>query len=452
MTERRVIRTYRPRVVIPIEQMFENQGEYGLYCLSIDGAQALSRLLPYLEREVTYQYDVIDGATYIGPNGQEMQDILDIVSDLEDSLMAQCDLSAIVSGMTSMTNAITALQCICQTMASQNIGNVWGDDLQDYLDGGQLLPGLTLPDETISPQDDEDACAIAQLYWQWMYETMTEYFLPAWRTTFDDIIPLVFAGVIAWVSGGAAALPAYGLAELLQELIEIGYDSAEADLINWYLSIKEDWVCLVYGMLRDGSTDKTIADAVKATLIDVAEDISFGDKTITSFFGGQWSLKNAREAWDDQTTWATQNVTSGFCDDCVYVPQGCYTFAPCDLDDWYDGSGTCQGSYRRHQGGTSYWTKETFDLAGMTEPWMVVTWLPTGDSDDTARARFGARRVSDGVGYIEFTTADRTQDVPVVEYFALSSQLYGEVIQFGVQQSGWYATPMLVCVYDGDPR
>lgn len=433
MSERREIKVYRPRITIPLENMFDSAGQYALYCLPVDMAEALAWLLPYLEREVTYVYEPLDDKYYLGPLGVEMASILDMVAETEELIMSPCDFSTIVDAIGSLTASVTALQCVCDTLASQAIPEAWGGDLQSEIEAGRLYPGYELPTLDIPSQGAVDACGIAQLYWAWMFETMTEYFLPAWRTTFDDIIPVVFAAIAGFTTGGAAAIPAWGFAELLQELIEIGYDSAEADLLNWMYGVKEDWVCLAYDMLKEGSTDKAIAAAVKSNIIDVADDISFGDRTIVAFFGGPWSLRNGRQAWIDQTAWAVQNTEAGYCDACEPLAEGCVSLEPCTLAHWA-GNVECHNGLATVMGGTA-WNTE-YPLPWPTAPgYLHIVWTPyTAGAPSTATVRVYARRVSDGYLAVNQVTPAKPTGVRTTDTFSLGASAPGVMWQIALKQ------------------
>ena len=348
---------------MPIEDVLDIDATDDLYCLSSNGVAAIRRVLGYLTRQITYLYEAVDDAYYLGATDLEFQDILDEVSRLEGQLMSPCDFSEIVTAIDANTAAIAALQCICTQMDAGRVGDVFGPDVSGLIDGGLARPIMDVPSETIPAQGDDDACAIAQLYWSWTFEVITEQILPAWDSAFDDLIPIL-AGIIGEIIGPAPGdgIPIYAVAELLQELIEIGYSSARENLINWLYAVKEEWVCEAYSLIKEGSSSSAIAQAVKDGIIDTALDISFGDKVVLAFFGGPWAVSLAKRAFENETIWAADNVEPGFCADCEPSEFEYNVTIPCVEVDWltgdpptcHNGMPRCYASagFIRHIGGT----------------------------------------------------------------------------------------------------
>ncbi|GAG99787.1 unnamed protein product, partial [marine sediment metagenome] len=270
-------------------------------------------LLEYAERRSTF-VDEYHEAYYLAPDNEDWDALQEMKASLEGKMMD------------------------CEQFTS---------DLQEILDWVRLqstLPGGTFSEaeEAQFPYDDviaddeltpaeEDACAIAQLWYQWGYETITEYVLPATRWGFDYLIPALF-GFIAGAAGGpVGVIGAYALAEFIQELLEIFYRGAETNLENWMDSNKEDIVCVLFGWLKVGGDASVIWQEVEDAIIDPAEDISYGDKLMLSLFMGSWAGTAAQIAFDAETEWATSNVQAGYCDECedVYDFEQRWTFPPC---------------------------------------------------------------------------------------------------------------------------
>lgn len=389
MSERRLITSYKPRLTIPVAEMQKHPDLYAMYCLPVDGANALRRIIAYLNREVTYFSTIVDGRSYFGPTTEELQAILDITAETEDFLMSPCSFDAIVDAMDRNTAAITALQCICDGLQRDASSNTFGDEIDELIDDGDVLPVLTQPDETIPPQQDDAACAIAQLYFQFTYEVITETVLPAAASTFDTLIPIL-AGIIAGIaSGGMAAIAMYGIAELVQELIGLGYVVAEENYRNWLWSIKDDWICLAYNMLLEGANATEIAQAIKEDLIDASETISFGDKLVTSLFGGVLAIRNAKGAYIADTSWAQQNVTEGYCDECPEPPDPQCVTLDCDTEHW-DTFGTpsnlgCDNGQPYCVGGYIRWLSTEIECPGDSFH-LEIHW--TAKTEDT-NATFG---------------------------------------------------------------
>jgi len=332
----RIKRFYRPRVQVPQEFMLNEAGQWGLVCLPLDGISLLKRIIEYGYRRVTYVASVIDEQRFYTPNDENWALITEVVARTEEGLAMTCQFDDIVSAIDANTAAITALQCICenlsgltQLVSSDRISSIWGDTLLDGIDDGRYLPSVTQPTLTIGAQSDSNACAIAQLYYAFTYETMTEIILPSWRAVFDDLLPLL-AGAVGTMTGGpAVGIAVYGVAELLQELIEVGYDIAESNLINWMLSAKDDWVCTAYNSLLLGGTNISVAGDVYNSIISPSGELSFGDKAMLKLFGGPWALQAAYTAHSEASTWAINNVVAGYCDDCNPVVGFEFTGTPC---------------------------------------------------------------------------------------------------------------------------
>jgi hypothetical protein len=317
---------YKPRVLIPVDECLDSAFGDCLVCLTGGQLNLVRNLLLYAERRSTFVSEY-EPNTYLAPTTEEWDDLQEMVADLEGNLMD------------------------CEQFTS---------DLQEILDWvrqqGSLTPGpFTEDEETAFPYDDvvgddeltpaeEDACDVAQLWFEWGYQVITEHVLPATRWGFDYLVPAV-AGFIALAIGGPpAAMGVYALAELIQELLEIFYRGAETNLVNWMTTNKEDIVCVLFSYLVLGGDASDMWAAAYAAVVEPAEDISAGDKMILSLFMGSWAGSNALKAFDAETEWATSNVEAGYCDECdPYGPTGLF-WRP-DSTCWYDNG----------EGWTKYW-------------------------------------------------------------------------------------------------
>jgi hypothetical protein len=449
--ERRVIKYYRPRIQIPVDTMSTDPDRWCIYCLPVDGVQALQRIAPYLKREVTYIGEYITNKQFKGPTASEMQAIIDLVGQLEVALMSECGFEEITEAIERNTDAILALQCICTNLMRNGSSGVMGDNIEELIDGGEVIPSVEIPQVTYPPQAQADACAIAQLYYNWTWEVVTETVLPAMRGTFDHLVP-VLAALVGSATGGIGFIPMYLIAEAIQELIEIGYNAAETNLVNWLFSVKEDWVCLAYNMLLDGSTDREIADAVKVEITDPSEDISFGDKVIVSFVGAAWSVQAAAKAWDNQTTWAIQNVTPGFCEDCEEPPDPQCIILDCDPGHWntfgVPSRLGCDGGKPYCAGGYIRWLPSSLPVPA-EEYTLEIEWTAKGDSGD---AWYGVDLFYTSDGY-QFNVPD-SQPLAVGQSRIEKWHLYnyrpdGDSFEIQFVQANWFGVITRWCIRPG---
>lgn len=289
---------YRTRVLIPIADCLESPYGDCLVCLTAGEVNLVRNLLEYAERRSTF-VDEYHETYYLAPDNDDWDALQEMKAHLEGSMMD------------------------CEQFTS---------DLQEILDWvrlSQTLPGGTFSEDELAafPYNDvvvddeltpaeEDACDIAQLWYEWGYQVITETVLPATRWGFDYLIPAVTAFIATAIAGPAAGAGVWVIAEFIQEIMEIGYRGAETNLVNWMDTNKEDIVCQLYGgLLLTGNASSIWAIAYNA-IIDPAEDISAGDKLMLSLFMGTWAGGNANRAFDAETEWATSNVEEGYCDEC----------------------------------------------------------------------------------------------------------------------------------------
>jgi len=320
---------YRTRVLIPVDECLESEFGDCLVCLTGGQLNLVRNLLLYAERRSTFVSEYHEGY-YLAPTTEEWDALLQMTADLEGNLMD------------------------CEQFTS---------DLQEILDWvrqqGSLTEGpFTEDQEAAFPYDDvigddeltpaeEDACAIAQLWFEWGYQVITEQVLPASRWGFDYLVPAV-AGFIALAIGGPpAAMGVYAVAEFIQELMEIFYRGAETNLVNWMDTNKHDIVCSLFGGLLIGDFASSIWTATFDAQIAPAEDISYGDKLMLHLFMGSWAGSNALLAFDAETEWSTDNVIEGYCDECpaswdVWVE---WTFPPYSQSWTFEpgAKGECEG-------------------------------------------------------------------------------------------------------------
>lgn len=340
-------RYYDPRVLVPVSLLTSTEIPDTLVCLS--GAQVglVRTLLQYATRRITWVSEYQEDH-YLAPTTEEWDTIQAFTADLEGRLMSDCvtplvealdridatlaaqgaTLSAIEGEIAAVASNVgdllAPLQCICAKDPNITVTNIIDNDwpnlpnTEDVFEWGNQTPNLTIPSLV-----DEEACALAQCWYQAGYELLTEQFLPAWRFGFDDLLPAV-AAAIAGFTGGIAlpvVIGVYALAELIQELLEIAYESAEENLINWILAHKEDIVCPLYIGLRDGGSGAGLWQTVADEVVEPAVDLSAGDKVLVNFWIGIIGHVAARAAQTADSPWYQSVPVAGFCDTCPEEPE-----------------------------------------------------------------------------------------------------------------------------------
>lgn len=436
---------YRPRIQIPVETMATSPGEYRFYCLPVDGAEALLRIAPYLKREITYVGEVIDDKRYIGPSTVDFGAIVDLVGELEVSLMSSCGIEELTALIEAQNATLLAMQeCICLSTEWQRQAVSGSGDVSGYVQEGNVTyknvgDALANP---LPPGTDEIRCAYAQAFYWYVFTMFTEEILPAANSTADTITAAIvatatFAGVASFVG-----MPIAVLTGIVAAVVAWGIDGAIAEFTNWLYASIDDMVCIMYTWFPDFDG----AAAALAAYVDAAPEPSFLDKAVLkTVLCSPWHMGFVVQDQQENATWDAY-ITSGFCTDCDPTPPGCFSIGACNLADWTGGANSCMGGYAVHQGSTSYWNKTSWTCppAGAT---MRVGWIPRTDgSAGSPVCKLGARRLSDSTSYVEFETPARPKDVLVEETFSLSSQLWGELCEFGVRQVGWWAEIKYFCV------
>lgn len=317
---------YRPRVLVEVSSLTETSGDECILCLEPAELNLLRNLLRYAHYRSTW-VDEYHDTYYLAPDNTQWDDIESFVATLEGKLMACDDWMQKIDQLLEQTAARGGLDY----------------DPTDPEQQAAFTLDSTLPDESMSPTD-ELACAIAQLWYAWGYEVVTEHILPATRFTFDWLMSAI-AGFVGLATGGPpAALGAYLLAELVQELVQGAYDASETNLVNWLDSVRDDIICALYDALRAGGTATDIWSTVYAAEVQPSEDISSGDKAIVWLAMGAWAGVNARIAHTANTQWAQDNVTAGYCTICADPLNPVFYGTPCP-GTWGSESGHCTNGY-----------------------------------------------------------------------------------------------------------
>jgi len=361
---------YGPRVLIPVDEVLDSAFGDCLVCLTGGQLNLVRNLLEYATRRTTFVSEY-HPQFYMTPTTEEWDALQAVVAELERNLM-NCD---------QFTADIAEILAWLRSQGSLSAGPFTADEAEAFPYDD------VVGDDELTPAEAA-ACAVAQLWFEWGYQVITEHVLPATRFGFDYLVPAVTAFIVGAIGGPPAVLGVYVVAELIQELLEVLYDGAETNLVNWMTTNKQDIVCSLYPQLWAGGDASAIWAVTKAAIITPAEDISAGDKLILSLFMGSWAGSNALRAFNAATEWATSNVIADYCDACdvIYDLDWDYVFPPCPGDDWVLGSekSLCTDGYPNVWGVGGY--AKTINLEGLAGQ----TW------DITLYAKFKSDTVGNG--------------------------------------------------------
>lgn len=337
---------YRPRVVVPTEEILNPSISGGLMFLSGSEIGLITTLLAYAKRRSTFASEYHE-SFYLAPTNEEWDDLELIVGALEDTLMTDCcaDLVAVLETINTtlqehdvslvalatqttliagdVPGIVAGLECICGRIGNLELNVTVSPDWPNYPDTENYFDwGTGEPDPTIPAQGDSDACDLAQAWYQAGFELMTEVVLPTMRFGFDKVLPAA-AALLAAITGGTSipvTMGVYAFAELIQELLELAYDAAETNLENWLFVHKEDLVCPMYVVLKDGGTMSSVWPNIYADVIAPAGDLSLGDKLLISFAYRGVAMAAANVAKTQNSAWYQSVPEAGYCDSCEEDP------------------------------------------------------------------------------------------------------------------------------------
>jgi hypothetical protein len=313
----RIKRYYNPRVLIGVSDTLESPYDDIMVCLTAGEANILRNLLQYASRRATWVSEYAE-QYYLAPTTEEWDAIEAVVATLGEKLMTGCD-----DLLGKLDEILTAVACICpnllalRTEGTLSPDSLDSEEVQDVFEWSDSIPNPSVPSE-----EEEAACAISQLWYQAGFEIITEGVIPASKVTFDVLLSVV-AALIATMTEGVtlpALLGALSVADLVKELIEGAWDSAESNLYNFMVSAKQDIVCELYQAVQDGGTASGCWSAAYNEVISPSEDISALDKAILWLFMGNLGYVIAYLAYNADTAWAQGNVSSGYCESCPEEP------------------------------------------------------------------------------------------------------------------------------------
>jgi hypothetical protein len=441
---RRQVSPYQTRIHLDYVKLYGSPDYGGPYltCLSEGDIELIRCLLGYARRRIQWAYNLDPlPAYYEGVTDEEFEGITDKLDDLEGRLMGVVCLPELVEAIEGLGEDLqAALNCICEMARAGSTDRMYGEDLQGLIDSGQVEWSAVWENQAFGAQEDEDACAIAQLYWQATFEMMTEIVLPAARVAFDYLIPAIAALIVGFGTGGFGLLAVYAIAEMVQELLETGYEVSETNYVNWLVSVRQEWVCEAYNVLLEGGNAETVYNAVKTAVIDAAEDISTGDKIATRVFGGMLAINSALGAWSEQSQWALENVDEGFCDECPEPPDEYYqSVLPCVDEDWEEYQETslqCIGGYPEIKNGWAIY-RESVITAPSNPFWIKIDWIPRG-SEATATVGFNIRFEPGNIPYSLGNDGPKPVNVETSCVWQVTADQIGKTVDLQMVQATWW--------------
>lgn len=300
----RVKEYYRTRVLISTDRVINPQLPASIVCLTGAHLEMLRNLTQYLHRRSTFVSEYGEH-NYLAPSNEEWDIIQASVADLEEVLMG-CE--GIVEQLAIIADR---LACVCRAGAPSTgmVEHFVTEGALQYEDG---YGSSTVPVET-------DRCATAQLAWSFAWEFLTEIIQPAQDKAVDVLLPAAMVAIAVWVGTPLLGIPTGIVLALLWNVIELWVEGQLANVANGLYSAKEELVCAVYDGLG------TNAAAAAAAAGDVISDLpgwSPIDILVGKLLFAPWVIDRCALAWDNQTSWATNNVEYGYCQMCLDPTEG----------------------------------------------------------------------------------------------------------------------------------
>jgi hypothetical protein len=136
----------------------------------------------------------------------------------------------------------------------------------------------------------------------------------------------------------------YAIAELVQEILELGYNVAENNLYNWVLANREELICEMWFAIRDGANMRQAWDAIAAELVDDNPELSDGDELLIKWSYGRLAQAIAKVAQEQNSDWYQSAWEADYCAVCGSPPGEFDWFLP-----------PCPGPFNYQSGGATCW-------------------------------------------------------------------------------------------------
>jgi hypothetical protein len=328
----RVKQFYDKRILIEVSRVLESSVSDSLICLTGAQLEMLRNLCQYLHRRSTFVDEYL-ATGYLAPTNEEWDEIQAIVAELEEALMGCTEI-------TEQLEAIAgAVACLCeQARYGSQYTSLTQPMIEYYLDNGELQYDDPYPQEEV---EDPVRCATAQLAWQQSWELLTEYIQPTQAKTIDILLPAAMVALATWVGTPLLGIPTGIILALLWDVIEVWVEGQLQSVANQLFSAKEELICAVYVGLEGSLQD---AHDAAAEEINSWEGFSEIDKIVMRALYAPWLIALAAKAWENQSQWAIDNVTPGYCLLCEQSDSGHYEFPPCPGD--FTGTAVCNEDSR----------------------------------------------------------------------------------------------------------
>jgi len=323
---------YRPRVLISTNAVLSPQFGDSIVCITGAEQEMLRNLTQYLHRRSTFA-DSYGTDSYVTPSNAEWDSIQAIVADLEIKLMGCDDWTQL------LTDILEQVTCCCEKPACRvAISPALTPIVDDYVDSGAMQPSDDYGGDTVV---DAKRCAIAQLtFWQ-AWEFLTEVVQPTQDALSDILMPLAMTLLASMIGTPILGIPVGLFLGMVWSLIEVWESGSLQSVQNAYWSSKDELICAVWaGLAFDYRTAETRAVEVIADI----DGLSPIDRVLLHTMFAPWAIALAEKAYENGTSWALANVSSGACDDCDWVYERVYEFPPCP-SNWTGGFSCYQNRY-----------------------------------------------------------------------------------------------------------
>jgi hypothetical protein len=288
--------------------MFDESGEYRFYCLPKDGAEALLRIAPYLQREVTFVHQILNPDFFEGPTTSEMDAIDALIAETKGALMSGCGMDDLIAVMEELRDCVCNLSTQQQTSAGSlpDTGG-WEDDSSVTRDA----PDDSWADYT-PPLANAARCEMAQAIYWWWYDVQVNQIFPVLDQGADALTAAIVAASLFADIAVFAGIPVATLASMVVAAVNAGFGASISALTTWIFESKEEIVCAYYQALPDL---KAASAAVKE-FIDGETQLSFLERVMAKvFYCSTWHMSYIIKDQETKGTWNSY-IDSGYCSVC----------------------------------------------------------------------------------------------------------------------------------------